>query len=189
MVNVRKKVEDALLEALNEKLQDLFGEDLSDYSDVDEAVEKLLTPDNEGYAYTYAEIVEDVIREITGRRILCWPLAEGWTLLLTEGKTFLGTVPVEGAPYCGFDRLVKAVEEVLETLKKIGKEKPINYYELTDEEGSYGIVATSLSREEFEKLVEEYKATDEYYNNEDLIEFLKEKGIEAELIEPEEVYF
>ena len=54
------------------------------------------------------------------------------------------------------------------------------YYELVDSEGSYGIVACELPEREFSKLVEKYK---------ELIEFLQERGIDAYLVEPTEIYF
>lgn len=65
----------------------------------------------------------------------------------------------------------------------------LNYYQLSDEEGLYEIVATSLSQEELERLIKEYKETDEYYTSEGLIKFLKSRGIEAFLIAPKKVYF
>jgi len=65
----------------------------------------------------------------------------------------------------------------------------VRYFKLVDGDGEYGIVKVALSKEEFEKLLDEYRESDPDYDNEGLIEFLKEKGIEAELINPEEVYF
>ena len=65
----------------------------------------------------------------------------------------------------------------------------VNYYQLTDSEGTYGIVKISLPKERFLELLWEYKTTDEDYDNVGLIEFLKEKGYEVELIEPTEVWF
>ena len=85
------------------------------------------------------------------------------------------------------EELESWIENVLSTA--LNRLKPVNYYQLEDDEDTYGIVATPLRREEFEKLVEEYKATDECYDNEGLVEFLKNKGYEAELIEPESVWF
>jgi len=67
--------------------------------------------------------------------------------------------------------------------------KKLNYFELVDSEGSYGIIATTLSEEEFIKLVNQYKEEDELYDNQGLIEFLNEKGYEAELVEPKQVEF
>ena len=175
------KIEEILKREVVEEYTNVFlGEEPES---IERAVEILFDPSNEGYSTSYANVVENTVREITGRPIVCWPLEDA-SLLLTEKERFLGVVD-DGLP-SDFEYLKSVVKDVL---KVIEEKKSLNYYELGDEEGTYGIVATPLSKKEFEKLVEEYKATDEYYNNEDLIEFLKEKGIKAELIEPEEVYF
>ena len=64
-----------------------------------------------------------------------------------------------------------------------------NYFELYDDEGSYGIVKAPLDEKEFKRLVEEYKKEDEYYDNIGLVDFLREKGIEVELLDIIPVYF
>jgi len=177
------KVEEILKRKVERECDDVLGKKPEN---LEQAVEILFDPSNEGYSTSYANVVEATIREITGRPISCWSLAESWDLLLTENGQFLGVAEVrDGAPYLCFDYLVGAVKKALEVVKK----HQLNYYQLEDDEDTYGIVATPLPREEFERLVEEYKATDEYYNNEGLVEFLKNKGYEAELIEPESVWF
>ena len=118
MVGV-EKIEEILKEEVEKEYDEVFlGEKPES---LEQAVEILFDPSNEGYSTSYANVVEATIRKITGRPILCWPLAECWDLLLTEKDRFLGVARVieGGAPYCGFDRLVKAVKEVLEKLEEL----------------------------------------------------------------------
>lgn len=86
----------------------------------------------------------------------------------------------------GKDLLEKPINQFKEVAMA---KKKLYYYELVDGDGSYGIVATNIPEKEFVKLVEEYKESDIYYDNEGLIDFLREKGYEADLIEPIEVDF
>lgn len=110
-----ERIEEILKREVEREYEDVFlGEKPED---VEQAVETLLDPCNEGYSTSYANIVENTVREITGRPIVCWPLAECWDFLVTENGKVLGVAEVrDGAPYICFDYLVKAVEKVLEKL-------------------------------------------------------------------------
>ncbi len=177
------KVEEILKREVEREYDDVLGKKPES---LEQAVEILFDPSNEGYSTSYANVVEATIREITGRPVTCWPLAECWDLLLTENGQFLGVAEVrDGAPYLCFDYLVGAVKKALEVVKK----HQLNYYQLEDSEGTYGIVATPLPREEFEKLLDEYRNSFDDYDNWGFVEFLEEKGIEVRVVSPESVWF
>jgi hypothetical protein len=60
---------------------------------------------------------------------------------------------------------------------------------LKDEDGYYGIVMTDICKARFLKLLKQYKNIDILYNGPSFIDFLNNKDIKAELINPLEVYF
>jgi len=190
MVEVRKleKVAEKEVRNMAKYMLGLEGE-------LDTLVEEILTPDKEGYAWTWAELNDYIVGEVVGEKDLgFYPLAESWDLLAVKGDKVLGIVSPEGAPYFSWERLIETLlnveKEVRKLLKIKSREKErANYFKLVDGDGEYGIVKVALSKKEFKKLLDEYRESDPDYDNEGLIEFLKEKGIEAELINPEEVYF
>jgi len=191
MVEVRRKLEEIAEREIRERAKDLLGLE----GELEKLVEEILTPDKEGYAYTWAELVGEVIGEVVGEKELgFYPLAESWDLLAVKGNRVLGIVSPERAPYIGWSELVEALSNVEKQVRKLlkiksRKKERANYFKLVDGDGEYGIVKVALSKKEFEKLLDEYRESDPDYDNEGLIEFLKEKGIEAELINPEEIYF
>jgi hypothetical protein len=124
------ELEKVLKEVIERRADDLWEIQLTD-KNIDEIVEDLLTPDKEGYAWEWAEIVEDVVNEVTGQQVRCWPLAESWDILFTEGDKFLGTAVIDtGAPYLDFKTLLagvkKAVEEIKERLPQEEKKERDN---------------------------------------------------------------
>ena len=56
-----ERIEEILKKAVDEELKNVFlgSQSLDDYESIDEAVEELLSPENEGYSVSYANIVEN----------------------------------------------------------------------------------------------------------------------------------
>ena len=66
------------------------------------------------------------------------------------------------------------------------------YFELYDDNGTYGVfeLTPNISRKELQKLVDNYKKTDEEeYNVDDLQKFLSKKGFHTKNIEPIGIFF
>jgi len=52
------------------------------------------------------------------------------------------------------------------------------------------LVEIEAEKKQVEKLLDEYRNSDEYYNIEDFMDFLSEKGIKARILEPDySIYF
>jgi len=115
MVEVRK------LEKVAEKeVRDMAKYMLGLEGELDTLVEEILTPDKEGYAWTWAELVEEVVGEVVGEKELgFYPLAESWDLLVVSGDKVLGIVSPERAPYIGWSELIEALSNVEKQVKEL----------------------------------------------------------------------
>jgi len=119
MVVSREKLEDVIFQILKDKVDSLFG--IQEQTNEDELVELLLDPEREGYSWSWADLFVEVVKELYGRKVFAWPLAESWDLLLTEDDKFLDILSLTtSAPYLGFDELVGAVEEMLKEAERKG---------------------------------------------------------------------
>jgi hypothetical protein len=87
--------------------------------ELDELVEELLTPEKEGYAWTWAELSGYIVGEVVGESLGFYPLAEGWSLLAVRGDRVLGIVDPEVAPYLGWEEFLKALSDVEEQVGKL----------------------------------------------------------------------
>ena len=141
------------------------------------------------------EAITSVLKEQTGQKIdycidlanLFYSYGDVQIFLMSEDKVLYKEDFDYSTKWKNKEEFEAWIEKVLTTV--LNRLQPVNYYQLTDSEGTYGIVKVSLPKERFLELLWEYKTTDEDYDNEGLIEFLKEKGYEVELIEPTEVWF
>jgi hypothetical protein len=92
--------------------------------ELDELVEALLTPEKEGYAWTWAELSGYIVGEVVGEKSLgFYPLAESWDLLAVKGDRVLGIVSPERAPYLGWEEFVGALSSVEEQVRELLRRK------------------------------------------------------------------
>jgi len=116
---VKTRLEEIVEEKVREKAKELEIE-----GDIEELVEGVLSPEKEGYSWTWKELAEEVIREVVGeRKIVFFPLAESWELLLVLENRVLGVVVPPKAPYLGWVELVDVFLEVEKQVRELLKEK------------------------------------------------------------------
>ena len=115
------RLEEMLINVMRERALNYWDE--SSEWDLDELTDKLLSPDQEGYAWEWAGIIGELIVKLTGKKVVCYPLAEGWDILLTLDKKVLGILTPSQAPYLDFERCLETVEETINQALKLFKEE------------------------------------------------------------------
>lgn len=126
---IEKLVEEQLFKNLDKYIDEDYLNELRE--NLDEAVELYLNPSKDGYSYNYSKLVEGVVNKLTGQKLWLYPLAESWDFLIIDGETkkMVGIAYIDGiAPYLGFEKLVRVVEETLKVLgyKVLTEEKQTN---------------------------------------------------------------